>query len=155
MVAAFVEWKFEDAWIAALGTSSDLSGVAIRRGDDASVEQSYPCVVVSAVATTQTWSPAYDSAEVELSCRTHRHDDTTGSGLRDVIGAVRDIVKADNIIALLNQTENVHIYGFNPLPPSPADTVERHRTMSVNLECHGTAGDVGADNSTSSSSSST
>lgn len=157
-VVSNIEWKIESAWITALQSSADLSGVTIRRHNDVSSQLSYPCITVHCSGAMQPpeWAGTvgYDIAIVEISAFTHRNDDNTGETVATNIGAVRDIVRDTNLKGLLEQEPGLSMYGMYVDGFSSTSDDQRIRKRSMTVTNHVTCSDIPNDNSSSSSTSS-
>jgi len=161
-VQSNTEFKIEAAWISALGQSSDLGGVTIRRADDTTDEVNdttppYEFVTVNCESTEdqEFGGPiGYDMAIVELRAITHRDEDKDTSRINQILGAVRDITRHINILPFLNITAGLTVYATRVNIPSQKLDDSRRRIRMMSVTCHATASDIPELSSTSSSESS-
>ena len=157
------EWKTESAFLAIMAawadlatiTGNDATAITFRRWQDLSQEVTYPCVIVDAQSMGN--EPfgnitGYDQVEVEIECLTARWDDATGQLLSNIMGAVRDMLRDDDIYVDLTAAVNeFNVYGIDFTQPSYREMSADVRRGTFNLTVHATSSNV--DNSSSSTSS--
>jgi hypothetical protein len=109
-----IEDKAEAAWVAALEGSADITADVVRFGQ-AGADAVYPCVVVDAGSVAnpaEFQNIGVDVILVELQAQTYKDDDTTGSVVLELIGAVRDVFRDDSILSTLSGISNFTVKGI-------------------------------------------
>ena len=150
-VSGYIEWKLEAAFVAVLAARLDLAGVRVCRANDATepgADDMYPAIAVLARgAQDEDWSALADYQRVymDCECKTYSREDTTGSGLRDLVGGVRDAVRATGFTArLTGAVPGLTVHGaVIDEPTYDGDGEDRVRSRTVTVTVHASARDIG------------
>jgi len=108
-----LETEVEDALIAVLGASTDITTrAAVRKWRDGSNAESYPVTLVhcSPIGNDPaTHRGGLYIANVEVGVQTDTPSDKTQSVLQAILGAVRDVLLASDLITSLNAVTGVDL----------------------------------------------
>lgn len=149
-VAADIERKLEDAFIARLAANTDLSSARIAREDVATAVAAasrYPCVTVRCDATAEEpWSDRknYSHSYVEITAYTYTRTDTTGATAAALLGAVRDTLYGATLVSDLSAAvSGLTVFGVVCEDPVTISDDDRRRVRSVTVKVLATARDIG------------
>ena len=152
-VAANIEWKVESALITVLGTKTDITSVAriARRGDAATVASTayYPVVVVGCSGAAEEPFSAlgdYSLCYVEIACMTYARgagNDSTGSQVASLLGAVRDALYSATMVAdLTGAVTGLTVLGIKIEDPGTREDDDEIRSRTLLLRVHARARDI-------------
>jgi len=156
-----IEWKLEQAFVTTLQAYTDLTDISasllVRRWMDESSAIVYPCVAVDGGGVSNEAFVnriGLDKAFTTLQCCTQRDDDATGEQLAEVMGAVRDYLRADSLEDDLSAAvDGLHVYAVELTGDTYREVDGRVRRGTFPLVVHATCDNVNESSSSSSSSS--
>lgn len=131
------ETLIQDAFIAVLGDSTDITDIAIVRewmdGDNGKI---YPIVLVNCDnVITEFSSYTLYKCTVDIACLTYNADDRNKSAVYDLIGAVRDTLNGA-ISDLNTELSGITILGLNETTQTSQFDENNTNIISIQLEIH-------------------
>lgn len=129
------EWKYESAWIHALGKSADIS-VPIRRATDQTNQLVLPAIVVECYTVmdpTGGKPDGYDAAHVMLKAQSYKDDDLDGQVAENLIGAIRDMTRHGSILSYLEEVGGIAISNILQDNESFRDNVTMLRQRGITM----------------------
>jgi len=136
-----IERKTEAAFVSVVDAVTDLNALRVVRANDATkVAQGsiYPCLTVDVwTAQDEDWQTlgTYQLVMVDLTIKTHKQDDPTGTVIGGYVGALRDYLNGGNLVTGLTAAQSVYtVYGVVQEGNDKDDTgTERIRTITLRV----------------------
>ena len=131
-----IENKLEDAFVAYLQGSDDITASYVVNWADGSQSETTPAVVVHAELVESMVAGGFqNSVAIEVMCMTHSDDDKSGAVCDGLVSAVRDKLRDGSAVSLVNaEADGVTVIGLNPESDAYSDEIDRRRVQSVTCE---------------------
>ena len=147
-IAGDIEWKTESAILSVLSDSVDLAGIRKIRSYDATplLADQYPAIMVRAMAEDEEWAVRqyYTNVTLDIMAFTYTREDTTGSEVKDIVGAIRDVIYDTSfLVDMTGAVVGYHVFGAQVSEPLRVSDDDRVRMRSIVVQIHCTGTDIG------------